>query len=246
MRSLITYLFIILLFSNCRKENAFDCFTSSGREITQERRPGIFSDLVVYNKFDVTIVQGSEYRVEVTAGQNLLKNIITRIDGGTLYIENLNTCNFVRGYKKTLKVKVTAPALSLINNTSVGTMRIAEGFSQKELRIRAESSGDIHVNGNIETLRTSTHGNGDLYLTGSCNALYVYTFGTNFVHAENLNIRDYAFVDTYSIGDCHVNVTNVPLFDYNIWRDGNIYYSGEPKSVRGFTWPEAKGQAFKN
>jgi hypothetical protein len=243
-RVVVTYCLVSAVLLSCRKENIADCVTSNGPEVVQQRMPGEFNNLVVYDKFDVTIRRGAEYKLEIKAGRNMLKHIVTRNEGGILYIQNRSTCNFVRGYKRVLEVVVTCPYLRRAENSSVGTMRFEEGYEQDTIVLRAESSGDIHLNGNFNQVRTSSHGNGDVYLNGTSSSLFVYTYGTNFVHAENFLVSDFAFVDTYSIGDCYINGTRLRSLEFNIWKSGNIYYTGNPAQVREYTDGSAPGEAI--
>ena len=96
--------YIVLLacsfFLSCHKENAFDCFKGNGSEITQLRQPGQFTYIEISDKMEVTIYNGPQCKVEVTAGEKIMRNISTTVSGNILKIENKNTCNFVRGYKR--------------------------------------------------------------------------------------------------------------------------------------------------
>lgn len=233
----------VVLFS-CKKENRLDCFKSNGAETTDVRDPGAFSVIEVDNKMDLYIRQGTEYKVEVTAGKNLIKNILTSVTDGTLRVDNNNTCNFVRGYKKNITLNITLPYLKFVKNNAVGTVNILD-FNQDTLVVRTESSGDIHITGNFNEVRTSSHGNGDMYVQGTANRFYVYTNGTNFVYASDLVVKDFAFVQTVSLGDCFVNGSQLQDFSYNIGSSGNVYYSGNPPSITDVSEVKAKGRLIK-
>jgi len=234
-----------MLFNSCRKENAFDCFKGNGKEITVERNPGEFSFIEIFDKVEVTIIKGTSYKVEITAGNKIMKNIVTEVIGNILRIENRNTCNFVRGYKHQVKITITLPYLEKITNNSVGTVYFDENFEQDTLVVRAESSGDFYVKGKFNELRSSSHGNGDVYITGNCNTFYCYANGTNFLFADDLQIKDYAFIETLSYGDSHINTTGLKNFEINIHRDGNIYYRGQPTMFHDFSAGDGKGQAIR-
>jgi len=161
-----------------------------------------------------------------------------------LTIENNNKCNFVRGYKRNITVNVTLPYLVRIENHGVGTTKFGENFSQDTIQVRAENSGDIHLSGTFNQVKTSSHGNGDIYLSGNCNTLFIYTYGTNVLYGENFVVNNYLFIETISIGDCFVNAPNGGTFDYNIWRNGNIYYKGNPTQINN-TNGDGKGKLIK-
>ena len=237
------YLFFAL---SCKKENAFDCFKSTGSDISETRLLEDFTSIELRNKVDVNITNGNDFKIEVVAGKNIIKNIATKVVNGVLIIENKNTCNFVRGYKRKVTVNISAPKITgIVTNNGVGTIRFDQQYSQDTLVLRTESAGDIYVNGNYNQIRTSAHGNGDIYLSGVCNSLYVYTFGTNFLKAENLTINNYAFVETLSLGDCYLTIDSLPKFEYNIHKSGNIYYKGNPISMVDVSSSEGTGRAIK-
>ena len=127
----------------------------------------------------------------------------------------------------------------------VGTIVFDNDFSQDTLLVLAESSGDIHINGAYNEIRTSSHGNGDIYLDGVANRLYVYSNGINFLRGSNMLITDYIFVETLSIGDCHINAGSATKLDYHIWSTGNIYYKGNPPEINNVGTGVEKGQLIR-
>lgn len=235
----------MIWFTSCRKESALDCFKSNGKEISEIRYPGFFSEIKVNDKIEVTVFKGTEYKVEVIAGKHILKNISTGITDNVLIIENRNKCNFVRGYKKQIKVNITVPRVEKVTNNGVAPLRFHENYSQDTLQVRAESSGDIYINGTYNEIRTSSHGNGDIHIHGTSNRLYAYTYGINYLYAEELLISDYAFIETVSIGDCYLNGRRLKQLNYRIWRDGNIYYNGNPLIVEGATGENTNGKLIQ-
>lgn len=219
----------MLLFVSCKKENEFDCFKSTGSNVTEVRDLGRFDTIRLFENINLNIVIGSEYKVEVVAGKHVIKNITTELKNRVLTIDNNNKCNFVRGYKRHVTINITVPRITKVENRGVGTVDFYG--SQDTLLLLAESSGDIHATGIYNEIRTSSHGNGDIYLNGSTNTLYVYTNGVNFLKGENLAITNYVFVETLSIGDCTIDASHAKRLDYHIWESGNIYYTGNDSLV---------------
>lgn len=246
-RATSLYFLLLVVLVSCRKENAFDCFKSTGKSISVLRETGSFRKIEVNDKINVTIYKGPEFKVEVIAGENIIQNISTKVTNGTLKIDNNNKCNFVRGYKHEIYVNVTVPYIELVSNISVAPLKFAEDFSQDTLVLRIENSGDTYVNGTFNQIRTSTHGNGDFYFTGKTNSLFVYTNGTNYIRAQNLLVKDYIFIETLTIGDCYINGANLKKFEYNIKSDGNIYYTHKPDEIKnvGTGGENYKGRAVQ-
>lgn len=201
-------LFICSLLISCKKENAGDCFKSNGGEITVAKDLGTFRFLRVFDKININIKQGPEYKVEIVAGKNLISNIFIENKNNVLTIKNHNKCNFVRGYKNKITVNITVPSIDTVENRGVGDIVFDAAFVQQIIVIRAENVGDTYLNGTFQKITSASHGAGDMYVSGNCDSLFVYTFGTNFFHSLNLNVNSFVFVENISIGDCYVNAPN--------------------------------------
>jgi len=227
------FLCIVLGFAffSCKKENCFDCIKSTGKIITQDRNLNSFKSIFVEDKIDVYITQDSIFKVEVEAGQNLQPLIKTIIDGETLRVQNDNKCNWVRGYKHSIKVFIHAPYFKYIENAGVGTTESLNTISQNELSIRTSNSGDLKLKVNTDKMMISAHGNGDIYLTGNTIKLESSCVGTNFLYASDLIISNYAYLYTSSIGNSYVTAPENGLMDVQIVRDGNVYYKGNPSQI---------------
>jgi hypothetical protein len=241
------YLFLTLslLFFSCHKENAFDCFKSTGKNTVEIRKPGFFRNIELNNKINVNIYQGSECLVEVIAGEHIIKKVSTKVIGDVLVIDDNNQCNMVRGYKREITINITLPYLVKATNASVAPIVFDQNFKQDTLIVRVTNSGDVEINGEFNQLRTSTHGNGDITITGKANSFYIYTNGTNFINAQNFLVKDYMFIETLSVGDCNVNATALNRLDYNIHDGGNIYYIGTPKEINDYSTQNHTGQAVQ-
>jgi len=199
----------------------------------------------VFDKIELEIKQGTEYKVELTAGKNLLDNISSVNNNGVLTLINNNRCNFVRGYKKNILFTITVPKIDTVENRGVGTIRFAEGFKQDTIFLLAENSGDTYLNGTFKLLKTGSHGNGDIYINGTCDNLFVYTYGTNSFRGENLTVNKFIFIETISIGDVRVNAPENGILQCRIWRAGNIYYKGNPAVVEDYSDGSAKGRLIR-
>lgn len=241
----ILIIFIFFIFSFCKKENILDCFTSNGKEITETRLVSDFDFIEAYDDIEVNILKGKDFKIEIIAGENIIHKVSTNIENRLLKIKNLNSCNFVRGYDRKIKVNITLPYLKIIKNLGVGNIIFDKNFYEDTIFVRIENSGDVYLNGNYNLIKTSSHGNGNVFLNGTCNSLYSYLNGTNFIYAEKLIVLDYIFIETVSIGDCFISALNCNTLEYNIWSDGNIFYRGNPKFINDFSKQTANGKLIQ-
>jgi hypothetical protein len=242
MRRSLYILLVVLLLAGCKKEHAFDCFKSNGKQAVETRQLSKFKQLEVFGNILVTFVQGADYKVEVSAGEHIIGGISTEIKDGILSIENLNVCNIVRGYKRDIKVTVFAPSIQKITNKGVGTVVVDGNFVQDSLLVKINSSGDCYVDGTYKFLKSDSNGNGDMYLKGSTESLYLITAGTNYVHAKELRVSKSMFVVTKTLGDVYVTATAQTQFEYTIQGKGNIYLYGSPSLIRNLGESGFSGQ----
>lgn len=238
-------LLLSLLQSACTKEHAFDCFIGNGKEVSEERTLEFFHIIYIKDKVDVTIEEGNEFKAIVSTGEHLVKNIKTEIKDQALYISNTSKCNIVRGYKRRNKVKVILPKLTYLENKGSNTVVFYNGNKPDTLEAKAFSPGVIRIYGDFGYIITGSHGNGDIYLNGTTNRLSVFLNGNNYLYGENMEVKNWAFAESYSEGHCYLKLGDANLFEYRLWSKGNIYYSGNPKTILNYTDPGVKGKAYK-
>ena len=241
MRLKIYILFAIVV-SSCAKDHAFDCFTPNGKTETITRSLPPFKKLEVFDNFDITIVQSNAWRVEITGAEHVLKGIETEVNDSLLTIRNLNSCNFVRGYKRPFSLRIYTPFVQEIVNEGVAVVRMDENFTQDSLSAKVGNSGDFYLNGNYRIVKTVSTGNGDMYLKGKVETLYVFTTGVNYVYGKDLQISKYMFIHTLTLGDCLLSAGPTTEFAYNIQGKGNIYLYGTPKGIYNASEPGYTGQ----
>lgn len=242
IRTFLTYLILAVCLVACKKDNALDCFKSNGADVTEIRSLSGFDKIELNDKIALTISKGSAFAVRVKAGKHIIKNIKTRVSDGVLIIENVNTCNFVRGYKRQIEVQVSLPQLTALMHNSVSDVKFDESFEQDSIYLNLESSGAVYLCGRFNCISSFSNGNGDLYLKGTTKRLVAQTQGTNYVHAEELTISESAQVDLASLGDVRLNGKGLKKLQYRIYKSGNLYYSGDVQLVSGSLEKGATGR----
>jgi hypothetical protein len=219
-------LILSFYFNSCKKENAFDCIKPTGKIISETRNVSNFHTIIVEDKIDVYLKQDN-FNVMVKAGKNLINNVRTEVKNETLYVSNNNKCNFIRDPKKKIEVYIDLPYLKYLKHIGSGNIYSLNTFIQDSLIIRMETPGDVHLQVQTHYLGGSTHGNGDLYVSGKTDYFYYNFNGTNFIYAENLQVNNYIYLESHSVGDAFVNADNIGM-DVALFTNGNVYYSGNP------------------
>lgn len=97
MKKLIIILTIIVLFG-CDSDNSPDCLKSTGNVISKDFDLSDFDMLTINNEFKVYITHGTEQKVKLKIGENLLNDITLEVIDGELIVKNNAGCKWVRSY----------------------------------------------------------------------------------------------------------------------------------------------------
>ena len=216
---------------SCKKENWCDCVKSTGKTNTIYHDVADFNCIYLKDKMDLYLTQGPNFEVRVEAGANLQNLIKAELDGETLKVVNNNRCNWVRGYKHKISVYITAPYFKYIRHGGLGVIESVGTIVQDEISLRAENSGDFKLDVNMNRVVCSAHGNGDTYLTGTAKRLESDYTGTNYLYANGLEIKDYVYLHSVTIGHTYINAPENGIMDIVIDRSGNVYYKGNPATI---------------
>ncbi len=229
LRSFTVFLSVIL-FSTCQKEHLFDCFTSTGKTITQYRDPGTFSRIEVKNSIDVILYPDTTPFIHVTAGEHLIDGIITELEGNTLYIRNENRCNWVRSFESSYTVKIGMRNPEDIEYFGSGEIRCMDTIRSTEFTFNSwNGSGSIYLLLDCEKSHINNNaGRTDIHAAGFSGVSYVYIHDTALLEATNLE-TGFTFIRNSSTGDCSIYVTKEVVAEIKYF--GNIYYRGNPYKV---------------
>lgn len=223
--------FVILLFSNsCNKENAPDCFQMAGDFETVKRDIDDFESIELRDYITIELYDSSETFVEITAPKNLIPEIETNVDNGKLKIENKNTCNFVRSFKKRITVRIYAPEFRDIQNFGTGDIRSVNAITSSYFKIEnRKAAGEINVSLSVDSVAINTHtGVANVTLQGQAAKAKLFNQGLGIIDGRNL-VTSEAYVNNSSINDVYV-YSDGYLFAY-IQFSGNIYYNGSPDQI---------------
>lgn len=233
MRPLQLFGIIALLVIGCRKPEDRDCFKTVGDDTTLEIVPPSFNKILLREHLEYVLVQDSVEKIVLHGGKNLLNFVNVEIVDDVLEISNENKCNFLRTYKR--KIKVEIHFIDLLNIHFEGTEALTNKgvleFNWLTFLIR-DGAGPVKLNFNAQSVNaTISHGWGDFTFTGN-------------VGYANLNVRSNGYCDTYGMqvqdsltvisntqGSVKVNANNVKL-KAQIDADGDIYYRGIPTSIK--------------
>lgn len=192
------------LFSSCKKE----IIRGKGDIVSQERAVSNFSRIKIKGLTDITVVQGSSFRVTVSDYENLVNEIETSLSGEELTI----------GYKRDIwvtkgnsKATITMPSLKGVRVDGSGDFIIDGPFTGTSFfSVQINGSGNVNINNAIvDEADIHISGSGDVKNFGlQCKKATVKISGSGNAEltvSEFLDVRIDGSGDVYYKGNASVN-----------------------------------------
>jgi hypothetical protein len=228
---IVTVCFLHMLVTSCKKENMGDCTKSSGKLTTEYRSIDTFDELELDDNINLLLVKDTLNHVTIEAGSNLMALIRTDIKGNKLSLKNDNRCNWVRDFN--LPVNITLycsgwPAtITYRGSGNLVSKDTLEGNSFV-LDIWA-GTGTVDLKVDVTTITCASHtGSADVFLSGKTGVSYIWSAGTGYIRAGNLE-SGFTFIGSKSSADCNVKTSKE--IQARIFGSGNVYYTGNPLKI---------------
>jgi hypothetical protein len=210
----------LAMLQSCR----LGCAHGSGHQLSETRKMGEFSKIEISGDFKIILKQDSSLNLNITADDNLLKYIKTRVDGNKLIIRTKKSfCNsgamvVIIGVHKLEELKA-AGALEISSDGLLTTKDISFNFA---------GASKITLNLNADNVTTSGAGVTEMNLKGQATSHHVDISGVAKLYAFDFVVSDYD-IQTSGAGHCDVNV----LKTLRISSSGasEVKYKGNPSSV---------------
>jgi hypothetical protein len=210
----------MFVFSSCRK------VVGEGPLVTQTRTVGNFSGVSSEMSGKVNFAIAPEYKVEITAQQNILDVLNTNVVNGVLHIDFKDNVR-VREHED-LVVNITAPYADYFRLSGSGNMNVQGDIAANSLKVTLSGSGDITVqNADIaDKIETDVSGSGNISIAnGSTVNEDVEISGSGKVEMAGVDAQ-IAVTHTSGSGDVKLAVSK--NLDAHITGSGSVYYHGNP------------------
>jgi len=233
----ILLIFILGILSGCDTADAPDCLQRTGDIVSRDLVVEPFEELIVYGRIKLYIEQGTEHKVKVEAGKNLIDNIFVTVENNRLVLKDKISCNFIRKYNTTT-VYVTVPNLTWLQNAgnnpleSIGTLNYPNIWLRS---LNQEQDPEIYTNGDFKLdlvsnyIRITTDNYSNFFLTGETNYLNLYIAdGDSRIEAGNLVAGT---VDIQHRGTNKLIVNPQEILKGEIRSTGDVISTNQPLEV---------------
>lgn len=230
MKAFLFLVIILLSLFACKKENMNDCFTSTGIVQREKRMLEPFDSLIIKEKITTYLIEDTVNYIEIEAGNNLLENINSNVNLRVLTIENNNTCNWVRSYKKQIIAYVHYTQLKKIVKEGAGDILANDSLRFDTLSLEMKNGSglvDLIISNQYFSTKQIT-GASDFKIKGKTKNLRAFINDLGYGDFLNLSAHT-ARIENASIMDCYVNASDTLFLTTR--SSGSIYYTGEADSV---------------
>lgn len=215
---------------SCNREDAPDCIQTGGEQASENRTMEAFNNIELRDYIQYELVHNDEYAIEIIGPGNLLKDIITEVKDGKLIVSNGNTCNFVRSYKRKIKVRILAPRFGEIDHAASGDVSSSDTLRQSRFIMNfRHATGQVNLKLHCDTVSLFMHtGSADCVASGISRTTELFSNGLGFLDASGLQ-TDNLFIRQSSIQPLKANAAGY-LYCVILSR-GDVYMYDNPQST---------------
>ena len=223
---------LLFVLSACKKLEDRKCFKTAGEEATLEIPIGNFGRLDLGPRIKYILVQDSVNKVVLSGGSHLISMIgLDIVDGDLLVIENRNTCNFLRSYKKEVTVEIHCKSIYYVVYHGTRDLICQTPIESAYFTyVALESSGTSHLNIDGKNIYVVCDKWGNFELEGTSDYLKIEMRGNSFGDALKMQVNDSLNIVSSSSELTKIRANTIPL-RAEVSSNGDIWYVGNPSSI---------------
>ena len=204
-------------FTSCEK------IKGKGEVINETRSTGTYNAISLAMTATVYFTSGADYSLKISGQENILREVITEVDGTSLVIRVKNGV-ILKNYDP-IRVYITAPEVTGLNISGSGEIFTENGWKVANLAMDISGSGTINL-ASVEAGHISANisGSGSVKaVSGTATREDLKISGSGTIDLRSINASE-VYTTTSGSGDTYVTATN--LLDVVISGSGNIWYYG--------------------
>lgn len=209
----------IISLPSCRK------VVGHGPVVTENRNVSNFNSIRFDVPGDLYYTQANEYKIEIEAQENIIKEIETYLVGDELKIR-VNDHTRLRS-REDIRINVSAPALSALTLSGSGNVKVLQPYTPLNGKLVVSGSGNMSIN-RIETntLDARVSGSGELMIfDGVADHEDADISGSGRIDFLGVRAKT-ASTKISGSGSVKLHVTDE--LNSKITGSGSVYYKGNP------------------
>lgn len=216
-------LFVILLFSAIGLNSPV---LAGNSDKTENRNLSNFHAVKVSSGVDLYLKMGDTEEVKVVADDDIIDDLKTEVENGTLHIYmKKSNWNWV-GFSKTRKVYVTVKEIDEINASSGSDVESENTLKGESLDVKASSGSDVSLDVVYKNFTLDTSSGSDAKVSGKTKNFEAEASSGSDINAKNLE-SVICKVRVSSGSDASVNVSDELYARASSGAD--VYYYGNPQ-----------------
>ena len=216
----VLFVAVLFIFPSCEK------VVGEGPLVTQTRSVGNFTGVSSEMSGTVNFAIAPEYKVEITAQQNILDVLNTNVVNGVLHIDFKNNVRVKQ--HEDLLINITAPYADYFRLSGSGNMNVQGDVAANNLKVTISGSGNITVeNAAIaDKIDADVSGSGNISIAnGSAVNEDVEISGSGKVEMAGVAAQNAV---THTSGSGDVKLALSTNLDAHISGSGSVFYHGNP------------------
>jgi len=204
------------------------CVQGSGNVITESRDVSEFDEVELRGIGRLEITQGTTTELSVTADDNLMQYIETKVEGDTLQIsvKHRSLPFFTVNPTETIVYELTVPSLTRVSLSGSGKI-VVDGLETDEFTVEISGSGDLEASDlRADSFTYQLSGSGKATVSGKVDSQDVQVSGSGRLEAGDLQSAE-AFIEISGSGRAVLWVTD--QLDVQISGSGDVQYYGSPE-----------------
>lgn len=189
---------------------------------TESRGASNFRGVSSSGDFEVIIVPGTSYSVEVTAESNLLPYIETNVVGDKLRIYTRSMYSLHQN--DPIEIYITTPVLQGVALSGSGYIKTGS-FMSERFSATLSGSGEIETTISTDRLKANVSGSGNIFLEGEAFESEFVISGSGKIKSYDLD-QEHLEASISGSGDMYVNVSRT--IDAHISGSGKVYFVNYP------------------
>jgi hypothetical protein len=230
------FLLSCIFFISCEKPS--DCIESLGETITREVPVTDFTKIEVYKGIELIIKQGTENKLQIVTGENIIDDIEVSQEGNILRLRENASCNWVREYGQT-KIYVTTNNLEVIYSktdrkiSSYGILNFPRltvfAFDKEADDIEGAGTGDVYLNINTTEFVINSNNVARFFIEGATYyGNFYFWAGDTRLDASGLTIQESSI---YHRGSNDMILKPIQAIRGKLVSTGNIILKNNPPII---------------